>query len=1131
MPKILNIIISLLVGVFILGSFSISLAREDGINEDFPKTTYEKVLQNILLSKNPDFTKEKRDELQKKFNIPLTGPRGEIANDFYIDNWEWRNLDSILETEQNGGFNLLSGLIDSDLTQTISLVTGNTSMNDAMNLGNFSSGRKNEKKLLENINKALEAYKRNSDKKKYPNSLQDFKKYEDEWWAGIEMAGDDGFNRKNISEISDLFEYKVFIKNNNEIIKIENISFDDDKTILKSPIEKIAIYNNQNVKDFTLVAKNQLDILVERINKENENKQPFSELSYDIKYPMVILTYIKNGKKYEGDFEILEYPDCHKRLFDKKKGESLECLQYPWEKSTVSLSLKKNKNKEFNISEISPVESKSHNFDELLKNLASTSLGNPLERIESIPEIYNYIPADTFSIYFSSTEKYKQLSQTMANPLSELSQISPIPNVKTMEKMIGKRLGIGDPTNFLGMVEEFAFVGDDIRLFPSSDFAIIFKCKSDIPCEFTKAKKIGDYFILSTDEKFLDKSQFTQPCECPQGIKCNCIRSLTSLKNQKDFQYAWAVTDEKKDGFIFFSDSFIRKMVSPEYRINLRRQKSVIEAMNILQYISWVYKDIEGVFPKNINELIENKYLGENILFQKEKYYIDTSGIIHHTQWGTPFSITPVLSVEISQISSQEKQWYETGRDMYESNYREFMDPVGIQISIDEKIKFHTIILPLSGSQEYQMLKNLVGEGKEKFDLYERNKNIAGGIWLTFNAEKISETLFGIPFADLEKEIKKYLIDLEIESDVIDELFFDFIGDEIMYGVEDEIYFNFNTLSAEKVSVFASLKITNKEKAEKIFKLFFNNIKKEFSGGFFNIEVGDYEEKIYNNVKYFSFPIEFINIYIAFEDDAVSVSTSEQTIKNIIDRKYKNIDDNNKKNIPEKRNIIVTGDMEKVSKWVDFIPLYLIKKGEKEIINEMLGIHRWRNNNHSYEAEYSLIKDVLGNEFMNTNISQYPNRLGYKIEFENKIPEWKNFKTHENIDISEIYKKLDLFSSVKNFLQAYGKIGLTFAFTDHGAEIKIEFDNSSFEKKYINMNDENRNEIQPNLKPEKSINENLAQEIKKPQLYSYLLWGAGILFFIILISIIIFIILKKKKNDESLENDDDENEYIEDYLK
>jgi hypothetical protein len=877
-----------------------------------------------------------------------------------VDGLEWRNVESLLEREQKGGMPLFSyngsdaGIFD--------VLSGRSSMDDALQIGDFSSGMENKVQFLENIKDALENYKRNSEEKEYPEHLEDFRKYEGQWWAEIQMHPSDWRQRKSIADIADLVEYK----------RMEQL---DDKAVPK----------------------------------------------------------------------------------------------YTYELSIKPLSGK------VSISDIQSVETKSHDFEGLLLELKNDSQ-SPLHE-ETLPKIYAHIPADTFSVYFSESGKYRAFSQTLANPLSEIRQMFPLPTVSQMEEIIGKRLGIGDPKKFLGAVHEFAFVGEDIRIFPSNDFALLFKCKLDVACDMFGAEKIGDYFALATNKKVFHR------------LEGAGSRGIPSLRDEKDFEYAWRVTDSRRNAFLFFSDRFIRKMVSPEYRIALRRQESVIEAMNVLQYISWLYKKQENIFPKTLQELEEKKYIPDNILFDSEKYSFDEQGIIRHAIWGSPFDITPVTQVKLSEVFESEKEWYETKRDVYQSNYRKFFDPIGVSIVVSDKILFHTVILPLSDSKEYQILRSITGNvSKEYFDLLRGNSNVVVEGVMGFDIDRIIyeiirevgelggvqeflEAPYDFCLEELGRafgtEVAKKFCDLlfsdsfseEEKIAIIGEIMFmnetnfhwewgerllDFFGDEIAFHLGTEMFFDFDTLDMSEIDASLSVKLKDRAKAEKIFIAFFKHLEKEGVGGISLFKISGALKNEYNGEEYYIVPTGFVNLYAYFEDDRVSFAISQKTINGMIDGEKANVEktfQNLDRFLGGTKNVFLRADTGKIGNWIDALPQNTKEEVNKEMLDDMFSPGSYPVNKHTYEAEYSLLENILGETFMKTYFTHYPVKFGFFADYSSGTLEWKDQKSRKIITKNEIFARIDILDFAKKFLSSYGEIGLSFGFTPHGAEIKVAFDN------------------------------------------------------------------------------------------
>jgi hypothetical protein len=907
------------------------------VKTEYPQTMYEKTKQQMLDLKNGTRTLDDSD-----FGIWTPQPK------------------SLLQYEQNGGLPVLSRENES---MGLDVLTGKSSLEDGMQLGDFSSATEVENHFFENAKKAIMNFKMETGG--YPHSLDDFQKYDQEWWAEISLDGE----QKNISEMKEILEYTPV----------------EEKTGKKS-ILCSGSFDHLTNPDATSVST-----------------------------------------EYKDELREANPPICQTKN-EMLQHESGCCFFTDTEVTAFTLTLKQEpKNDMIDLSEVKPIETKSHNYAELIQ----------AEKITvDVPEIAHIIPADSFVVHFDSAEKYTEFSKALKNLFfDEFSEILPIHTPEKMEQMIATRLGIPNAIEFLSLVEEIAFVGEDIRLFPSSDYAVIVRWKQEgnslIASLLQNGKnafgEIGEYFVFATSQSLLnDISDLSEQ----KGDR-------KPLSTEDDYRYTLGITEQNREGFVFFSDAFLRKITSPEYRIALRRQKSVRDAMNALQYAVWAYKELEGSFPKTWEEMEKAGYIIENSISQAEKYTIGENGIIQHELWGTPFSLTPLTRVEITSVSEQEKTWYETGRDIYQSQYQQFFDPIGISITLADKILFHTVILPVSENEEYKRLEAIGGrKTKETFDLLSEQKSVIEGAFV-FDFESVIFNIFANDsqktpqeaVADFEQEFTDEMLSLS-EKWAWEGRIFDFLGDEIGFGIGKNLFFDIQDVSG--IDGFVGVLLKDAEKAENLFSLIFDVLAQEMGGdtGFRIFQFQGVLKNEYNGVEYYVIPNGFVNLYAIFLEDRAYFAVSQNTINNIIDGtidggvSFSRLDTF----LRGEKNTVLRADFQEISAWLDSLPKEVIDQvqifsGKSEMIQA---------------AEREELQKILGEDFMNTYFVHKNDILGYTPKWENRIFFWEkngNRFSPEEIDRTEIIE------NAKNAFMTVGKAGLSFAFTKHGAEIKIAFNN------------------------------------------------------------------------------------------
>lgn len=351
------------------------------------------------------------------------------------------------------------------------------------------------------------------------------------------------------------------------------------------------------------------------------------------------------------------------------------------------------------LADIKPLEINSHPWTTMLQG----------KTVEKSP-IFSLVPADHFLVYFNEASKIKELENSLrkiTGPTESLFQAQEV--VGVMEK-VSKRLGIDQLDALLPLVSEVAFVSEDLAFYPKTHYAVIFKPKTSLGLPDVLVKPgtvesaIGDYVVLATNERIVENIQAAASNDRP------------SLADAQDFAYTLSVLEPRRDGVIYLSEAFITKLVGPEYRISTRRRNAAIKALETLQYISFAYRDLKGVWPKSIEQIADEGYLNAATIKDIERYRVEPDGWVAHPEWGSLRNLSGLGDVPVTSITQPEKVTYERFRDGYQSFWREFFDPIGVAVTVSDQILLHTIILPLLDESQYNRMAEVFGGAPITFD-------------------------------------------------------------------------------------------------------------------------------------------------------------------------------------------------------------------------------------------------------------------------------------------------------------------------------------------------------------------------------------------------------------------------------
>ncbi|HWG46649.1 MAG TPA: hypothetical protein VN688_28060 [Gemmataceae bacterium] len=197
-----------------------------------------------------------------------------------------------------------------------------------------------------------------------------------------------------------------------------------------------------------------------------------------------------------------------------------------------------------------------------------------------------------------------------------------------------------------------------------------------------------------------------------------------ALADARDFQYMRTIfrhDDKDEAGFAYLSDAFIRQLVGPASKIKEKRRLEALTSMVMLNEGALYHAWETGKPPADHNSLLasaglkpEEVYLpeGRDLLWNPQQQ-VAVSEV-----YNTVHFATPLVELPIEQITEAEAQAYRQFRLQYLGLWRQYFDPIGLRIALDDKrVKLDTYILPLVANSQYNELRRVTGEGTVSLDL------------------------------------------------------------------------------------------------------------------------------------------------------------------------------------------------------------------------------------------------------------------------------------------------------------------------------------------------------------------------------------------------------------------------------
>lgn len=344
------------------------------------------------------------------------------------------------------------------------------------------------------------------------------------------------------------------------------------------------------------------------------------------------------------------------------------------------------------ISEVVPVTVRSHPWGEMLKK------GEPGPELSSL---FALAPRDCFVVYFKNGATIGELESGLQSLVEGADSLFNFQQSLSATEKIAQRLGVADFRELESLMGETLFISEDLDFYPNTHYALAFKGDSfsklgaGLLLKSEAQGRVGEAYVLASSKALFER------------IKAASNGEVETLAEADDLRYANLVLDNPRDGFCYLSEAFISKMVFPAHRINAARRDEAIEELVERQYSVLAYRTISDSWPTSFEQMVKEEYLPANP--DDTDFVIGKDGIVEHKVWGTLWDIKALSEVPIERVSPSEMAGYDRFRESYDRLWTRFFDPVGLAFTVREELRFHTIILPLVNSRDYNMLQLFCG--------------------------------------------------------------------------------------------------------------------------------------------------------------------------------------------------------------------------------------------------------------------------------------------------------------------------------------------------------------------------------------------------------------------------------------
>ena len=372
----------------------------------------------------------------------------------------------------------------------------------------------------------------------------------------------------------------------------------------------------------------------------------------------------------------------------------------------------------------------------------------------SFSPIASYVPADMSYLYFRDLRTFVRLIKDVtqwASPLAQLVEKRASSShflSRYEEQLVIERSGLAETLGHVA-AKEVAIVTSDPFLREGTDVSFLFhvnnraalvgalgafqaRAQARHPTMKRAVSKIGgldvertftpDGTINQYRAEFGDVLVISNSAQAIARIHDAHRGAVPRLSEQGDFRYMRARYPWSKDdsdaGFVFFSDAFVARTVSPEVKILEARRMAARADLLAINHAALLRGWIDGVPTASIDDLVSTGFLSAD-----ERKHPDGAAVTYRrstgasSSWGQVRRLTPIRDLAISKVTQAEADAYEQFRQTYQQYWRRYIDPIGAEIRVtDGRVAVDARMLPLVEATEYDDLAREVGSQKVVVD-------------------------------------------------------------------------------------------------------------------------------------------------------------------------------------------------------------------------------------------------------------------------------------------------------------------------------------------------------------------------------------------------------------------------------
>jgi hypothetical protein len=390
------------------------------------------------------------------------------------------------------------------------------------------------------------------------------------------------------------------------------------------------------------------------------------------------------------------------------------------------------------VSALSPPRLRSLPYKELLEKKLEQNIK------PRVHEITRLVPEDQYFLQFNSFDAAGEFLDLTVNWGDSLLRLfSPRARDNRVQEKLEDQLCLkreGLRRLFAeGVASELALTGSDPYMAEGTDFTVIFRLQK--PEQFEKAaaewledirsrypgleersfnyrgqqilaRYTADRVVSSFVVRHGDHIVYSTSHRAMRRVVDTFTGAAPPLYDALDYRYVTTLmppSDDPRSGYLFASEAFLKRLVTPAFKIGEKRRLECFNNLVMLNNASLFYRMEHGTSPTSLTDLTEGRYIdpGKLICPHGGAYSWDT----RHDSCSCSLHnrlkyLTPNVEISTLKVSAREQQEYERYKQRYQAFWQGFFDPIAVRLTGGPRVRLEVYLLPLANGSLYQEVRD-----------------------------------------------------------------------------------------------------------------------------------------------------------------------------------------------------------------------------------------------------------------------------------------------------------------------------------------------------------------------------------------------------------------------------------------